>query len=167
MGEAKFGLIDGVLKTRSGWLGKVEVVELTYDASVVSYEKLTRLAKQNSCASVAFPMNETEQAIASKHYAQQVRPFAGEVRVVKDTKYYLQKSPFAAVPMTEAQASRINGDVAQGEQWLSPAQRRALALVRKAPEKNGAATKWPSVVGVPLADAWAQFTARAARAATP
>ncbi|MEM7163954.1 MAG: hypothetical protein AAF581_00735 [Planctomycetota bacterium] len=145
------------MSTRSGWLDKVEVVEVVYDSATVSYDELTRLAKKNSCASQAFPMTDGEAKIARKHYGDNVAPFAGKVRVVKDTKYYLKNSPLQYVPMTEAQASRVNGNVAQGQTWLSPGQRRLFAVISK--HKKG----WKSAVGQPLTTAWEAASQRAAK----
>ena len=147
-----------MLSTKSGWLGKVEVVELTYDPAVVSYERLTKLAVQNSCASSAFPMNAAEMKIAQKHYGDRAAMFSGKVRVVKDTKYYLKRTPLQYVPMTEAQASRVNGNVQGAEAWLSPSQLRFLATIKKHPD-----ARWKSVVGEPLSTAWSQVAAKAAK----
>ena len=43
-GEVKLGRVPGVLKTRTGWLGGREVVDLEYDPTQVDYGKLVRHA---------------------------------------------------------------------------------------------------------------------------
>ena len=145
--------MDGVLSTRSGWVGRHEVVEIEYDPERLSYAELAARARSERCATVAFPANAAEKKIARKHFPNALESLA-EVRVVKDTKYYLKKSPLQFVPMSEAQASRVNAALATGSfeaaaRWLSPRQRRIAKAAKNAPGAG-----WRSAVGVPLETAW-------------
>ncbi|KAI8616336.1 hypothetical protein BC830DRAFT_1118459 [Chytriomyces sp. MP71] len=44
VGEAAFSQIQGVMSTKPGWLQGVEVVQATYDSSVLQYEQLAKHA---------------------------------------------------------------------------------------------------------------------------
>lgn len=110
-GEAKLGTLDGVIATRAGWAGKAEAVEVTYDPERLSEATLTERAKGMSCTREA----HTEQQFAVAE---------------KDTKFYLKKTPYAALNLTPLQATRINAALVSKQdptQYLSPRQRAQLA----------------------------------------
>ncbi|MCB9687842.1 MAG: hypothetical protein H6738_19035 [Alphaproteobacteria bacterium] len=107
-GEATLGAVPGVVGTRTGFLGGHEAVELVIDPS-----RLDRGALRHAV-----------DALGAK-------PLQGELRPSPDDdNHALRGTPWSAVPMTEAQAARVNATVAAGgdpSPWLSPRQR---ALVR-------------------------------------
>ena len=135
-GERVLGRLPGVVKTRTGWQGGVEVVEVTYAPSLLSPERLAAAARAGSCRAAP----------------------KGSLRATpKDDKYSLKRTPYRYVPLSSIQASRINALGAQGpaaEALLSPAQARILSQVKSAPS-----VKWPNVDGVSLTEAWAQTIA--------
>jgi len=132
-GERVLGRLPGVVKTRTGWQGGVEVVEVTYAPCLLSPKRLAAAAQAGSCRAAP----------------------KGQLRATpKDDKYSLKRTPYRYVPLSSLQASRINALGAQGEaaqELLSPAQARLLSLVQAHPR-----AEWPDVDGVSLPRAWAQ-----------
>jgi hypothetical protein len=119
-GEAGLGALAGVSTTRAGWLDGKEVVEVSYDATRISYRKLVKAARQLKCAAV---------------------PTKGVVKDAKlsDQLYYLRKSAWNAVPATPIQRVRMNAALARRQDpaiYLSPRQRKVAELVRKARVKK-------------------------------
>jgi hypothetical protein len=95
--EARIGAIDGVSRTRVGFLEGAEVVEAHYDATRISSQALLDAVRALGCAERVFPARA----------AIQPSP--------KDTKYYLARSKFAEVPMSETTACRVNAALRRGE----------------------------------------------------
>jgi hypothetical protein len=164
VGEAEFGLQDGVLMTRPGWLGGGEVVEVTFDPTVVSYASLLQHAKSKGCTDKVYTRSDAQQTHAAVVVGDKAERSDAAVRV-EGNKHYLTRSALGAVPMTEAQASRLHADrgAASIERWLSPRQRELLARIAAVQE---AAPDWqpPSAIGVPLIEAWTQLEASLATA---
>lgn len=107
-GEAALGAVPGVVGTRTGWIGGHEAVELVIDPS-----RLDRSA-----------LRKAVDALGAKALQGEFRPSPD------DDGHALRGTPWSTVPMTEAQAARVNATVAAGGDptpWLSPRQR---ALVR-------------------------------------
>lgn len=144
-GEARLGALDGVTKTRTGWLGGSEVVEVEYDPARLDRATLDAHAERSHC---------------------QVSARDGEVRATPgDDKYQIRETRWAHVPLTETQATRINallGDDARATPLLTPRQRELLALVRAHPDAD-----WPHLIGLPYPAALARAEAVAARLETP
>jgi len=59
-GEARLGSIDGVMSTSAGWAGGLEVVQLTYDPSIVEYSKLVETAQSFQCATKVFTHSDSQ-----------------------------------------------------------------------------------------------------------
>ena len=59
-GEARLGSIDGVMSTSAGWAGGLEVVQLTYDPSIVEYSKLVETAQSFQCATKVFTHSDAQ-----------------------------------------------------------------------------------------------------------
>lgn len=152
MGEAKFGLIDGVLATYSGWLGSVEVVHVTYDPARLDYAKLTSEAARLDAAQTAFVRNDRERALAEVHFAGRVETLDLErVRKHRDTKYQLQQSPLRFLPLTPLQATRLNADRTRTREVLSPEQLELWECIRAHPDAG-----WKPVWDQPIEKAWKQ-----------
>jgi hypothetical protein len=121
-GEAALGALDGVAETRTGWQNGREVVELRYDGRRLDRELLAKAAKQ---------------AGFSAETAGKLSPSP------KDDKYRLRRSLYRFVPMTRAQASKVNaalGRSSDPRRWLSPRQLRLLRRVEARPKAG-----WPVV----------------------
>lgn len=109
-GEEHLGAHDGVLATAPGFMGGREVVSITYDPRVTSKDRLDQWAEKGK----ALPIDGTFRASP------------------KDDRYRLRHTTWRSVPMTPAQAARVNADLGAGrspERWLSP---RQLALHERA-----------------------------------
>lgn len=150
MGEAKFGLIDGVLATYSGWLGPVEVVHVTYDPTRLEYAKLASEAARLDAAQTAFVRNDRERAAAEAHFGGRVEALElDRVLEHRDTKYQLQQSSLRFVPLTPLQATRLNADRTRTREVLSPDQLELWECIRAHPDAD-----WKAVWDQPIEKAW-------------
>jgi len=117
-GEEHLGAHPGVLSTEPGFAGGREVVEVTYDPRTVSKSALDAWATKGNAA-----------------------PLDAEFRTSsKDDRHRIRRTSWAAVPMTPAQATRVNAAVGAGEdpsRWLSP---RQLALHARAQASGNASS---------------------------
>ena len=107
-GEKELGKIDGVLDTESGFMKSSEVVKVRFDREVVDEQMLIKQARKNNFE----PLE-----------AGQFR------RSAKDVHFYLRRSLYQYLPLTELQQTRINSLLGRGEpveQLLSPQQRKWL-----------------------------------------
>jgi hypothetical protein len=153
VGEAKLGVLPGVVATRPGFVGKEEVVEVTFDPTRLSYEKLIKTARKMECAAQIFTHDAGQQASATTLAGAQAVPIPGPMRLDKQPKYHLGRTPLRHVPMTELQANRINAalsDGHDGQAYLSPRQLELLTAIRSNPK-----AKWPVLIGADdLSKAW-------------
>lgn len=126
-GEVLLGGINGVYTTLSGWRDNLEVVQLKYSPEVVSYDKLLDQALKLKCASKVFAHTGEQLKIARQKVGNSATAVDGKLRNAKssDQKYYLGKTPFRHLPLTEIQATKINALAKTGkspEPLLSPRQ---------------------------------------------
>lgn len=154
VGEAKLGRLPGVARTRTGWLGGKEVVEVEYDPSMVEYEALLTRAREMSCATRVFARTGRQMEVARARVGgDAVRSDEGASATPKDDKYQLRRSVLRFLPMVEAQATRVNAAVGFGEDFeglLSPRQVEVLEVIRAKPGAG-----WESVLGaVDFDEAW-------------
>lgn len=159
-GEARLGVVEGVLDTKAGFLDGLEIVEVQFDPNVISFADLLAQARRVECAHKVFTRSESQQQVASKALgAAAVRSDAPINVSAKDLKYYLGLSPLRAIPMTPLQAARVNAALAERADpsgLLSPSQ---VAMAQLA----GAKASAPSMVGrTDIVAAWSE--ARAALA---
>lgn len=166
-GEAKLGGVEGVLSTRTGFVDGHEVVEVRYDPATASETGLVNLAKSMECASTVYCVDEEQRARVAKLVGGAAKVQRGTLTPsLKDDKYQMRHTEYARVPMTPAQASRVNAAVGRGQdpsQWLSPRQVELASAIRQKP-----AGPWPDALTAPnLAAAWeaAQQTKAALAAA--
>lgn len=130
-GEACLGDIPGVLKTRAGWLGGREVVEVDFDAQVLTEAKLRQLATNRGCG----------ELVANAKHARD----AGD----SDQKYHLKRSKLRYLPLTPLQAARVNAALGAGRSplpWLSPRQRVLHDLLLRAGTAKLAGLSRPNAV---------------------
>lgn len=115
-GEARLGAMDGVVSTRAGWLDGSEAVEVRFDPAIVGEEDLARHAESAGC--------RTAPAGASARDAKD-----------SDRKVYLARSELRHLPLTPAQAAKVNAALRFGDRpapWLSPRQLRLADALRAA-----------------------------------
>jgi hypothetical protein len=140
-GESELGALDGVLGTRTGFVGGAEAVEVTYDPSSLSAAALAARASTLPC---------------------RPGPVDGALRpTTADDKHHTRGTVWASVPMTPAQATRVNAALGAGRdpaEFLSPRQRTLATNLARIP-----ADARPVLIGRgDLAAAWAE-AARATR----
>jgi len=154
VGEAEFGLLDGVLKTRPGWLGPGEVVEVTFDPEVVTYRTLLDHARAKDCTKAVYTRTDAQHEVAQEVVGDKAKRSDEAIRV-EGNKYYLTRSALRSLPLTEAQAARVHAGLVKGEwkRWLSPRQRGLLERL-EAVEKRRPDWKAPVAIGKPLIVAW-------------
>lgn len=110
-GEAKLGSIIGVTNTRSGWKNQLEVVQVEFDPTIVDYESLVAAAKTFDCASKVYTHDKEQQKIARSAVGSKAVSASTVIRDAKlsDQAYYLRNSYLRHLPLTEFQATKING----------------------------------------------------------
>ena len=143
VGEAKLGAIPGVRNTRSAWKSGLEVVQLEFDPQKVSYQELVKEAIKMECATKVFAHSKAQLNVADA-----VAPGRGELASTKvrdakqsDQVYYLRNSVLKFLPMTEWQATKLNGilhrKITEREKRskiakiLSPRQQKMFAKVER------------------------------------
>jgi len=107
-GESHLGTKSGVIETEPGWMGGHEVVKVIFDTEQLDKKDLDNYAAEAKC-----------KPLANK----------GKYRIDKDPQYYLKKSAYRFLPLSNIQKSKINSALAVGEdpqKFLSPSQRTWL-----------------------------------------
>lgn len=157
------GAIDGVIATKPGWLAKLEVVEVTFDPRVVTFESLLAKAQHAKCTAQVFTRTDAQQALAAKAVGASAKRSDDAVRI-DDDKYYLSRTPYRHIPMTPMQAARVNVALDRKQDptpLLSPRQVAMVALVKAHP------ADWPVAVGVPIMEGWTAAQKRIGRLPAP
>ncbi len=111
-GEACLGEIDGVLASQAGWLEGHEVVELTFDLSLVSYDELLHAAPP--CSDRVYTHSDEQQRLAQAVFGANAHRASGFAQIAEDTdqKRSLRGTPYAHVALTPRQAVRVNSALA-------------------------------------------------------
>lgn len=120
-GEKELGSLEGVTSTSAGWMGGKEVVKVTYNPEVLPTKKLIAKADKKNMANYIFT-NDSNLEVKN------INPL-GKYRLDKDQKYYLKKSKYADVEMSEYQRMLVNAALGAGgnpEYLLSPRQRLSV-----------------------------------------
>ena len=137
--------MDGVLSTRSVWVGDKEVVHVTYDPQVIEYQSLLKHARKMECTATVYTYDDNQRKIADLAKIDNVVEWDDslETRLVArpEQKYYLRNSILAHLPLTELQAVKLNVALSSGDQdsamtYLSPRQRRLLKRIQNVVETN-------------------------------
>jgi len=151
-GEKKLGNLEGVIETQPGFMNSREVVEVEFDPKKISYETLLKKANKSGCASHVFvedskQLKKTEAIVGKSSSSEK-----GDFRLDREPKFYLSKTVYQYVPMTQLQAARANSLVGNGalpNEVLSP---RQVALI-KAIQANKK-VKLKSAINVDIQKAW-------------
>lgn len=144
-GEGQLGALDGVIATMPGFVKGREVVDVWYDAKRIDYSALVREARRMQCAGTIFARSAAQESKGASIDGASVVRTDDATRPDKEPKYYLSKTPFRFVPMTETQASRVNGAIRSKrdpQAFLSPSQRRILAIAKAHPKGD-----WRDAIG--------------------
>ena len=152
--------MDGVIETRSGFLGGGEIVEVSFDPQRLSYAELLQHAADNDCASKVFTRSDEHQKVAGAAIGKRSQRSDEAIRPDKDPKFYLGKTALAYLPMSELQANRVNATINGGDwsQWLSPRQIERVAAIEKRLKKKQLPQP-PVAIGVDMVAAQAALDA--------
>jgi len=107
-GEAHLGQQDGVLSTEPGFANGKEVVKVKFDPTLLSKAELASHGAKAKCH------------IEMEH---------GKFGADKDPQYYLKKSRYKYLPLSEGQRTKINSALSQQmdpDEYLSPQQKEWL-----------------------------------------
>lgn len=142
-GEVKLGGIEGVVASRAGFLEGGEIVEVQFDSSRLSYRQLLERALRLRCADRVYPLDAGQEAAARRLVGRERIRSLDSVRQTirwdENTKYYLSRTPYRFLPMTEYQQMLANRAVYRGESpegLLSPRQRRVMEFIRRHPGRS-------------------------------
>ncbi len=144
-GEAGLGNIDGVVSTKPGFMGGREVVLVEFDRNVITYKELVDMAKKKNVSKSVFVKNKAEREAAEQLLGSGSVLEAGTFRSDSEPKYYMSKTVYKYVPMTDLQSSLVNsaiGNRISPDRYLSPRQLELLSYV-----KNNPGLKWKSTIG--------------------
>lgn len=143
-GEKELGKIDGVIRTEAGFMDHQEVVNVYFDPKIVSFEKILQKGQDAKCADRVYVRDELEKIKAHRGLGTEKVKEAGNFRLDKEPKYYLNHTNYKFVPMTPIQAVKINSLIGEGKSplhLLSPRQHLMFNYL----QKNPSAT-WSSMV---------------------
>ena len=120
-----------MVSTKAGWLDKKEIVEVVFDPKVTPYAELLKAARCVKDPSTAYVYDAKLLDEAKQHAGEDAALTKAKPRDAKasDQKYYLRKTAYHYLPLTEVQAARLNAMLADGETKprpdtvLSPSQR--------------------------------------------
>ena len=104
-GEKHLGNSEAIVSAKAGFMNGYEVVKVAYDNSKIKEDQLEQYAKKAQI----FPIADNGNFRFSE----------------KDHLYYLRKSKYQYLPLSEIQQTRINSAIGQGEDpsiFLSPKQ---------------------------------------------
>jgi hypothetical protein len=160
IGEIEFGCLDGVLATRTGFIGRQLVLQVTYDSTKLSYCNLTRFALQKRMTNVVY-YGSNDERIAAIIEVKRVEghcdsvKYTGPVQPGLDSKHALRQTMLRYVPLTDLQAMKANRLVATGvfneaTHLLSPRQGVILMKCMHSATRR----TFTEVVDVPIAQAW-------------
>lgn len=116
-------------------MGSTEVVEVWFDPMVLPFADLLAKAEEKDCARGIWTRNDQQLVHAREKVGERAQHFEGTIRLDAEQKYYLLQSPLKQLPLSEAQACRVNATLKKGwKAYLSPwqqSQAQALLEVEK------------------------------------
>jgi len=150
-GEKEIGKIPGVFKTVAGFMNGREVVQVVYDPSLITEKQLITSANKSRCADQVYTDDKKIFSAAKKIVGEKNVAKTSKLRFDKDQKYYLKKSKYAHIPMTEYQGMKVNSLIGSGQdpvEILSPRQVQLLDIEQKESytKKVSFEEKWYAIV---------------------
>ena len=123
-----------MVHTRSGWLDGLEVVEVTFDPTIVTYDSILKAAVEKDCATRVWAHNDTQFEKAKAAVGDRARTLNERAKDAKpaDQLFALGRAPHQYLPLTPMQATKVNADLRQRrkpERWLSPRQKQLLQRI--------------------------------------
>lgn len=144
VGEGRLAPINGVISTNPGFMGGHEVVEVIFNPDVISYEDLLKKAKSNRVASHVFTANSSQTEAAKDIVGTDTISPHGSFRPDSRPKYYMSRTLYRYVPMTNTQIAKVNaalGAQQSPDVFLSPRQLNIYRYIQEHPDNN-----WTDVV---------------------
>jgi len=117
VGEQKLGGIDGVLRTRAGWIGEREVVEVQFNSQLVSYADLLAKAAELECMDRVFTHDREQERVAKRTHRDRMESLTRAARAVETTEqwYHLRRHPLAHLPLSPVQCTKLNAAATYAE----------------------------------------------------
>lgn len=135
-GEAKLGILTGVLSTRIGTLDGAEVVDVEFDPTVLPFKTLVGKAKGLDCTHRVFARTDEQLTTARGIVGDKAARSDKAIDARTTQQYHLAHYPeYHSLPLTALQATRANAALAAREspdRLLAPGQLALLARVRDA-----------------------------------
>jgi len=153
-GEKELGSLDGVVSTQPGFMGGREVVTVEFNPDVVAYEDLISQAKNANCASHVYAEDASQKGEAQKVVGKSQISSTSNFRLDREPKYYLSKTHYQYVPMTDLQATKANvlvGKRQSPETVLSPRQVKLARFI-----SNNRGGNWKSAINEDFLASWEQ-----------
>ena len=143
-GEKELAKVEGVLSTEPGYMNGHEVVKIEYNPYITNLETIVPVANRVNCADEVYVDEKIKVKVPVKK--------TGAYRKDRDDKYYLSRTPYKLIPMTNLQAAKVNSAIGSRqapEQYLSP---RQIELFNYLKNK-----KTQSQIGVDLEQGWSKL----------
>ena len=113
VGEAKLGLLDGVVGTRIGELQKDEVVEVTFDSTIIDYSALVKMAMKFDCAHRVFARTDEQFKLAEKLVGKKATRTDDAIDANTQQQWHLAKLHlYHYLPLSPYQATKVNAMLA-------------------------------------------------------
>jgi len=151
-GEKEIGKLDGVVETQAGFMNGREVVSVKYDPSVIAYKDLLNSSSKASCASTVYTEDDSQVAETKSILGNGKVADLGKFKQDREPKYYLGKTVYRFVPMTQMQATKVNSLIGQRQlpdALLSPRQVALLKKIQANPKG-----KWKNAINKDFVKAW-------------
>jgi len=151
-GEKNIGKLDGVVETQPGFMGGREVVQIEYDPTQIDFETVLHKANRAGSADRVFAENAKQEKSSNIIVGNSSVSEKGDFRLDREPKYFLSKTVYQYIPMTQIQATKANSLVGQGQlpnEVLSP---RQIELVEQIRSKKK--VEWKSAINVDIQKAW-------------
>ena len=110
-GEVELGPEEGVLHTLPGRTEDGEAIEVVFDASVTSYGQLLEKTRAFGLSESAYWKNARQRDTAERVFGEENVKKAGRFNTDTRPKYYLSRTNYKYVPMTDRQAILVNSDL--------------------------------------------------------
>jgi hypothetical protein len=113
VGEAKLGLLDGVVGTRIGELQKQEVVEVTFDTNIIDFSTLLKKAMKIDCAHRVFARTEDQFKLAEKLVGKKATRTDDPIDAKTQQQWHMAKFHlYHYLPLSAYQATKVNAMIA-------------------------------------------------------
>ena len=140
------------METQAGFMNGREVVTIKYDPSVIEYNDLLKSSSQASSASSVYTDDRTQVEATKNILGKGKVGDLGKFIQDHEPKYYLGKTVYRFIPMTQMQATKVNSLIGQRQlpdDLLSPRQLTLLKEIQANPT-----AKWENAINKDFVSAW-------------